>query len=121
MNKPKDIDDYISLFPGETQAVLQELRAAIMAAAPGAEAVISYAMPGFKLGGMLVWFAAYKAHIGFYPVGSGTEEFREAQSGYKVSRGTVQFPLDRPLPLGLITGIAKFRVEQNRRAAAAKR
>ena len=121
MEKAANIDQYIAAFPTETRRVLEHLRAAIWSAAPGATELISYGMPAFSLDGMLVWFAAHKTHIGFYPRGSGIEQFAAELASYRVSKGTVQFPLDRPLPLDLIAKIVAFRVEENRQRAAAKR
>ena len=113
MKKPTNIDEYISGFPKETQKILEQLRATIKKTAPNAEEVISYAIPSFKLNGMLVWFAAYSNHIGFYPRGSGVEAFKKELSIYKSAKGSVQFPLDKALPWALITKIVKFRVAEN--------
>ena len=113
MKKPTNIDEYISGFPKETQKILEQLRATIKKTAPNAEEVISYAIPAFKLNGMLVWFAAYSNHIGFYPRGSGVEAFKKELSIYKSAKGSVQFPLDKALPWALITKIVKFRVAEN--------
>ncbi len=116
MNKTavaKNTDEYIQQFPPEVQALLQKLRGAIKAAAPKAEEVISYQMPAYNYHGMLVYFAAYKNHIGFYPTGSGIEAFKKELSVYKGSKGAVQFPIDKPLPLALIKQIVKFRVQVN--------
>jgi len=113
MTKPVNIDEYISGFPKETQKMLEQLRATIKKAAPKADEVISYSIPAFKLNGMLVWFAAHSKHIGFYPRGSGIEAFKKELSIYKGAKGSVQFPLDKPLPLGLITKMVKFRVNEN--------
>jgi uncharacterized protein YdhG (YjbR/CyaY superfamily) len=113
MTKPINIDEYISSFPKETQKILKQLRATIKKAAPQADEVISYGMPAFKLNGMLVWFAAHSKHIGFYPRASGIEAFKKELSIYKGAKGSVQFPLDNPLPSGLITKIVKFRVTEN--------
>jgi len=107
------IDAYIKTFPKEVQKILQGLRAAIRAVAPDAGERISYGIPTFTLNGNLVHFAAYKKHIGFYPASSGIRAFRKELSVYKTSRGTVQFPIDRPLPLPLINKIVKFRVLEN--------
>lgn len=123
MNTPKakDIDEYIAGFAPDVQVMLEELRAAIRKAAPEAKETISYQMPAFLLYGILVYFAAYKNHIGFYPTGSGIERFKEELSAYEGSKGTVRFPLDRPLPLDLITKIVKFRVKQNLEKAEFKK
>src|SRR5258708_24975697 len=113
MTKPVNVDEYISGFPKETQKMLEQLRATVKKAAPNAEEVISYAIPAFKLNGMLVWFAAFSNHIGFYPRGSGIEAFKKELSIYKGAKGSVQFPLNKPLPSGLIAKIVKFRVTEN--------
>lgn len=109
----RTIDEYIVSFPEETQALLLQLRDTIRKAAPDAEESISYRMPAFKYNGVLVYFAGYKNHIGFYPTSSGIEAFKEEVTNYKNSKGAVQFPLNKPLPLGLITKIVKFRVKEN--------
>jgi len=119
-NTFKNIDEYIALFSKETQSLLQQIRATIQAAAPEAEEKISYQMPTFFLKGNLVHFAAFKNHIGFYPVPTGIEKFKKELSTYKTSKGAVQFPLDKPLPLELITKIVKFRVADNLRKAEEK-
>ncbi len=115
------IDEYIAAFPRNVQAILQELRATIKAAAPDASEKISYQMPTFYLQGNLVHFAAYPKHIGFYPAPRGIEAFEEELSQYKGGKGSVQFPIDQPLPLDLISRIVRYRVEDNLRNAAAKR
>jgi uncharacterized protein YdhG (YjbR/CyaY superfamily) len=112
-NPAKNIDDYISGFPEEVQAILQELRQTIQKAAPDAEEAIKYGIPTFTLKGNLVHFAAYKKHIGFYPTPSGLEAYKEELSGYKGAKGSVQFPIDQVLPFALISKIVKFRVKQN--------
>jgi len=117
---PKNIDEYIAACLPEVQAKLQELRATIRQAAPDAEEAISYQMPTFKLNGNLVHFAAFKNHIGFYPVPTSIEAFKKELSVYKTSKGAVQFPLDQPLPLKLITRIVKLRVKENAARAKAK-
>jgi len=111
--KPKDIDEYISMFPENIQELLKEMRATIKEAAPEAEEVISYQMPAYKFHGMLIYFAAFKNHIGLYPRASGIETFKEELSVYKGAKGSVQFPLNKPLPLDLISRIVKFRVAEN--------
>jgi uncharacterized protein YdhG (YjbR/CyaY superfamily) len=108
-----DIDEYISFHPESVRIQLEKLRQTICKAAPKAEEVISYQMPAFKLNGMLVYFAAYKNHIGFYPTGSGIAAFKKELAPYETSKGTVRFPIDQPLPLGLIGKIVKFRAKQN--------
>jgi len=117
---PNSIDEYIASFPEETQKILQELRAAIKAAAPGAQEKISYQMPAFAQKGILVYFAAWKNHIGFYPTSSGTQAFKQELSVYKSSKGSVKFPLDKPLPLDLISNIVRFRVAENLKKAEEK-
>lgn len=112
------IDSYIAEFPAETQAVLQALRALIRTAAPEATETISYAMPTFDLNGHLVHFAAFKSHIGFYPTPAGIEAFKEELRPYKTAKGSVQFPLGKPLPMDLIRRIVEFRVRQNSGKAA---
>ena len=107
------IDEYIAKFPPETQTLLRELRALIRASAPDATETISYAIPTFDLNGHLVHFAGYERHIGFYPTGSGVAAFKEELKPYKSGKGSVQFPLGRPLPSGLIRRIVEFRVEEN--------
>ena len=107
------IDEYIAQCPAEVQPVLQQLRALIRAAAPEAREKISYGMPGFEQKGSLVWFAAFKGHIGFYPTGSGVAAFKEELATYKTSKGAVQFPLGQPLPAELITRMVRFKVEEN--------
>lgn len=117
---PKTIDEYIAGFPEDVQAILQQIRQTIKAAAPQAEEAISYQMPTFKLKGNLVHFAAFKNHIGFYPVPSGIEQFQEELSVFKQGKGSVQFPLDKPMPYDLMRRIVLFRVEENLANAAAK-
>ncbi|HEV7621578.1 MAG TPA: DUF1801 domain-containing protein [Flavisolibacter sp.] len=113
MVKPISIDEYIAGFPKEVQKMLKDIRITIKKTAPQAEEVISYAMPAFKFNGMLVWFAGYANHIGFYPGASGIEAFKKQLSVYKGAKGSVQFPLDKPIPLKLITKIVKFKVSEN--------
>jgi uncharacterized protein YdhG (YjbR/CyaY superfamily) len=117
---PKNIDEYISTFPKEIQKILEELRSTIRKAAPGAEETISYQMPTFTLKGNLVHFAAYKNHIGFYPTPSGIETFKEELAVYKWAKGSVQFPIDKPLPLKLVAKIVEFRVRENLEKALLK-
>ncbi len=111
--KPADIDEYISGFPPDIQKRLKQMRTTIKRAAPDAQEVISYAMPGFKLNGPLVFFAAFKNHIGFYATPTAHKAFTNQLSTYKTGKGSVQFPHHRPLPLDLITRIVKLRVEEN--------
>ena len=115
----KDFDDYFSQQTPEVQILLEQMRQTIKKAAPEAEEVISYNMPAFKYYGMLVYFAAYKNHIGFYATPTGHSEFKEELSIYKQGKGSVQFPLTKPLPLDLITKIVKFRVKENLKSKSA--
>jgi uncharacterized protein YdhG (YjbR/CyaY superfamily) len=112
-NQAANIDGYIAAFPEDVQKKLQEIRATIKKAAPEAEETISYAIPTFKLNGNLVHFAAFKNHIGFYPTPTAIEAFRKELSVYESAKGSVQFPLNEPLPHALITKIVKFRVKDN--------
>ena len=109
----KTIDEYIATFPKSIEVILEELRQAIRESAPNAEEVISYQMPAFRLNGILVYFAAFKNHIGFYPTSSGIEAFKEQLSGYEVSKGTVRFPLNKPIPFDLVKKMVRFRVKEN--------
>ena len=109
----KTTDEYIAAFPKNVQNSLQELRHAIRESAPEAEEVISYQMTAFKLNGVLVWFAAFKEHIGFFPKASAIEAFKEELSGCELSKGTIRFSLDKPIPLDLVKKIVKYRVKEN--------
>jgi uncharacterized protein YdhG (YjbR/CyaY superfamily) len=117
MNKSRKhfetIDEYIAMFPRDVQAILEELRQTIRDSAPDAEEVISYQMPAFRLNGILVFFAAFKSHIGFYPTSSGVSAFRKELYSYEVSKGTIRFPIDEPLPFDLIKKIVRYRVKEN--------
>ena len=115
------IDEYIATFPNDVQKILQELRATIKAAAPDAQEKISYQMPTFFLKGNLVHFAAYKNHIGFYPTPSGIEKFQKELSKYEGAKGSVQFPINQPLPLDLVQKIVEFRVIENLKIAENKK
>lgn len=117
---PKTIDEYIKAFPMDIQEKLRAMRKAIHAAAPKAEEKISYQMPTFFLKGNLVHFAAFKNHIGFYPVPSGILAFKKELSAYATSKGAAQFPLDRPLPLALVARIVKYRVVENEKNSREK-
>lgn len=110
MIKVKNTDEYIAGFPDDIQKLLQQIRTIIRKAAPHAEEVISYGMPAYKQHKVLVYFAACKNHIGFYPTGSGIEAFKEELTAYKFSKGAIQFPFDKPLPSALITKIVKFKI-----------
>jgi uncharacterized protein YdhG (YjbR/CyaY superfamily) len=109
------IDQYIATFPPNIQTILQQIRQTIHEAAPEAEQTISYQMPAFKQNGVLVYFAAFKDHISFFPTGSGVEAFKDKLSSYKTSKGTIQFPLDKPVPLDLVKEIVRFRVSENQK------
>jgi uncharacterized protein YdhG (YjbR/CyaY superfamily) len=115
ISKPeiKDAAEYIAFFPASTQKLLKQLRTTIRKAAPVAEEVISYQMPAYKFHGVLVYFAAYEHHIGFYPGASGIANFQKEIAGYKHAKGSVQFPLDKPLPLELVKQIVAFRIQEN--------
>ena len=112
-NNYQTIDEYISTFPQKVQDILQKLRQTIRESAPNSEETINYQIPTFKLNGNLVHFAAYKNHIGFYPTPSAINEFREQFSEYEMAKGSVKFPLNKPLPIELIKEIVKFRVKEN--------
>ena len=113
MTKPNNFEEYIVAFPVETQKILEQLRETIRKAAPEADEVISYGMPSFTQNGRLLYFAAFKNHIGFYPMMTAIEAFKPNLSAFKWAKGTIQFPLQKPLPLELITDIVKFRVNEN--------
>lgn len=117
----KDINSYIATFPKEVQVLLEQVRHAIKTSAPKAEEVISYNMPAFKYHGILVYFAGYKQHIGFYSLPSGHKAFEKELSKYKQGKGSVQFPLDKPMPLALIKKMVKFRVKENLEKAKLKK
>lgn len=109
----KSIDDYVNQFPDEIKSKLETIRAAIKKAAPKSTEVISYGMPAFKQNKVLVYFAAGKNHIGFYPTPNPIIIFSKELEGYKTSKGAIQFPLDKKIPLTLITKITKFRVKED--------
>ena len=117
---PKTIDEYIAGFPPDVRRTLKQIRSTIRKAAPAAEEAIAYQMPTFRQHGNLVHFAAFKNHIGFYPAPRAIEEFKKELAAYEGSKGTVRFPLDQPIPLGLIGRMVKFRVKKNLEQAAAK-
>jgi uncharacterized protein YdhG (YjbR/CyaY superfamily) len=119
--QPRDIDEYIAAFPPDVQAILHKIRAAIHAAAPDAQESISYAMPTFSQNGYLVYFAAYKRHIGFYPAPIGVAEFKDEIAEFETGKGTLQFPLDKPIPYDLISKIVAYRLQENLAKAGAKR
>jgi uncharacterized protein YdhG (YjbR/CyaY superfamily) len=114
------VNEYFSVFPAPIKAKLKEMKKIIQEAAPEAEEVISYNMPAFKMNGVLVYYAGYKEHIGFYPTGSGIAAFKKEIEGYKNSKGAVQFPLDEPLPAALITKMVKYRVKEDKAKAKEK-
>jgi uncharacterized protein YdhG (YjbR/CyaY superfamily) len=109
----KTIDEYIATFPKNIQRILEELRQAIRESAPKAEETISYQIPTFKQKGNLVHFAAFKNHIGFYPTSSAIGAFKAKLSNYEVSKGTVRFPINEPIPFNLIREMVRFRVKEN--------
>ena len=117
----KTIDEYIATWPADIRAKLLSMREAIKKAAPKAEEAISYNMPTFRQNGYLVYFAAFKNHIGFFPVPSGMKAFEKELSKFKTGKGSVQFPYDQPLPLALVAKIVKFRVRENMAKAEAKK
>jgi uncharacterized protein YdhG (YjbR/CyaY superfamily) len=119
--KPSDIDGYIAQFPADLQVVLQTVRQTIRRAAPGAEETISYQMPAFKQHGILVYFAAWKKHIGLYPPVSGDQALEQAVARYAGPKGNLQFPLDEPIPYELIERIVRLRVQQDTEKATARR
>ena len=120
-DSPASIDEYIRGFPEEVQAILQEVRATIKKAVPDALETISYRMPAFTRKGMLLYFAAFKHHVGLYPTASGIEAFRDEFSGYKSSKGAVQFPMGKSMPLELIARIARHRADENERRSLQKK
>jgi uncharacterized protein YdhG (YjbR/CyaY superfamily) len=113
MKKPANIDEYIASFDATTQTLLEQFRGVVKLVAPEATEAISYGIPAFKQNGMLVWFAAHTNHIGFYPRASAIERFKKELSVYKGAKGSVQFPMDKPLPLELIKQIVQFRLTEN--------
>jgi len=110
--KFKTVDEYLSALPANTKGILKEVRKTIKQAAPQAEEMISYNMPAFKLFGGLIWYAAWKEHISLYPRSSRMEAFIKELSEYEGSKGTIKFPIDKPIPFDLISKIAKFRVKE---------
>jgi len=110
---PKNIDEYIGRFPENIQEKLQKIRITIRKAAPTAIETISYQMPAFKLGGILVYFAAFTDHISFFPTSSGVKKFQKELKEFETSKGTIKFPFDKPIPYELISNITIFRVQEN--------
>jgi uncharacterized protein YdhG (YjbR/CyaY superfamily) len=119
-NSFKTIDEYIKTFPNDIRKILETVRQTIKKAAPEAEEAISYQMPTFKLNGNLVHFAAFKNHIGFYPTPSGTKTFKKKISNYRSGKGSIQFPIDKPMPLTLIKKIVEYRAKESRLAGLKK-
>lgn len=111
-SKPKNIDDYIAGFPKDIQTILKQIRETIRKTAPLAEETISYNMPAFKMKKVLVYFAAYKNHLGFYALPSGNKAFQKELSKYKTGKGSIQFPLNKKIPFDLIKKIVKFRLKE---------
>jgi uncharacterized protein YdhG (YjbR/CyaY superfamily) len=111
-NSPQTVDNYITSFPSEVQSILQQIRTTIQEIAPDTEEVISYQMPTYRMSGNLVHFAAFKNHIGFYPTPSGVEAFLDELAPYQHGKGSIRFPLDRPIPYDLIRNIVAFRVKE---------
>lgn len=118
--KFKNIKEYISAFPKPTQNLLQELRQSIRDAAPQAEEIISYNMPAFKMNRVLVYFAGYEKHIGFYPTTSPIKVFKKELEGYKTSKGGIQFPIEKGIPKTLVKKIVSFRVKEDSEKAMLK-
>ena len=115
------IDEYIKMFPKEVQRILEKMRQTVRKEAPEAVESISYQMPTFKLNGKgLVYFAGYKSHVGFYPIPSGVEAFKKELSPYKQGKGSVQFPIDKPIPYDLVGRIVQFRVKETQKAPGRK-
>ncbi|MDF2432120.1 MAG: hypothetical protein JWP44_1751 [Mucilaginibacter sp.] len=119
--KFKTVKEYFSAFDGNTKKVLEQVRTTIKAAAPQAEEVISYNMPAFKMHSVLVYYAAYEKHIGFYPTATPIEVFKDELNAYKWSKGAIQFPIDRPMPIDLIGRIVQFRMQQDAEKARKKK
>jgi len=115
------IDEHIAQFPASTREILQKVRETIREVAPDATEVIAYGIPTFKLNGNLVHFAGYTRHVGFYPGSEAIEVFREEIKGYKTSKGTIQFPLDKPIPYELIKKITQYRVQKNQKPLSKKK
>jgi uncharacterized protein YdhG (YjbR/CyaY superfamily) len=118
---PQSIDEYIGRFPADTQVILEKIRATIRKAAPAAEETISYQIPTFTLNGQyLIYFAAFQKHVSVYPAPRGVERFKRELAAYAGGKGTVRFPLDKPIPFGLLSRIVKFRIKENLKRAKAK-
>lgn len=121
MHKPNNADEYIAAYPADVQKRLQQIREAIKKAVPQAQEVISYAMPAYKVNSVLVYFAGWDKHIGFYPGAGAIAHFKDELSAYKGAKGSVQFPLDEPLPVDLINRIVAYRVTEDAAIAEARR
>jgi uncharacterized protein YdhG (YjbR/CyaY superfamily) len=113
--KFQTVDEYFTSLPSRSKKILKEVRKTIKQAVPKAEEVISYNMPAFKMNGILVWFAVHTEHVGFYPRPSAIFAFAKELEGYKMSKGAIQFPLDEPMPLKLISKIVKFRLKEDKK------
>ena len=121
MPTASSVDEYIGRYPANVQSALKKMRKTIRAAAPEAEEVISYSIPGYKYHGMLVFFAAWKDHISLYPAPWGAKALQKEMSAYEGSKGTIKFPMDKALPLSLIGKMVKYRVKENLERAQAKK
>ena len=121
MKKPNNVDEYIAAFPADVQNRLQQIREIVKKAMPQAQEVISYGMPAYKINRVLVYFAGWEKHIGFYPGASGIAYIKDELQVYKSAKGSVQFPLDEPLPVDLINKIIVFRVKEDEEIAQARR
>ena len=121
MSKGTTVEQYLSTLPENARNAVEQLRATIQQAAPGAEEVISYGMPAFKANGVLVWYAACKTHVGFYPRPSAIVAFKAELAGYKTSKGAIQFPLDEAIPTKLVKQIVKFRLKEDAQSRKAKK
>lgn len=121
MKKPANIDEYIASFDSEIQNLLELFRGTVKQVAPEATETISYGMPAFKQNGMLIWFAAHTNHIGFYPRASAIEKFRKELSDFKSAKGSVQFPMNKPLPVDIIRQIVQFRLMENMQKIVVKK
>ena len=118
---PKSVDEYINSFPADVMSKLKQLRKTIRATAPKAEELISYGIAGYKYQGMLIYFAGFSNHVSVYPAPRGVDAFKKELAAYKGGKGTIQFPLDKPLPLDLVKRIVIFRMKENEGKAAAKK
>jgi len=121
IKKYNDVQTYVADFPEDVRKKLERMREIIQRSAPKSQEVISYSMPAYKMNSVLVYFAAFKNHIGFFPTASGVKAFQHQIEKYKWSKGTIQFPLDQPLPEKLITAIVRFRVKEDLEKAKTKK